>query len=123
MCKIIKFEKLYCNLYVIYYFVTKNVNRSNSYNRLVYISFILIILFSALWVPLTYLGLKNHKYKIFSILCLVLVSIGSLILLISTIKDVKNKDIYWKVCIGCLSIFAFHVTIVDLISWSPLYLK
>ena len=88
------------------------------------LAYLLIIIPAALWVPATFLGLKNPRYKFLSVLTLLLTSIGGILLLIFTVQDKRdNKNPAKMAAIISLSLFVFHTTVLDLISWSPGYLS
>ena len=115
-------------IYEFYYYVFYRAEKTDQFRTLVYTSMILITFASALWVSLTFYGLNHPNYKLLSIFVLLLVSIGSLLLVLATAmekdNDKKNseKKIEWGFAIAASSIFAFHVTYFDLLSWGPAYL-
>ena len=118
-------------LYLFYYYIFYLNKKTKNFKTIVDVSIGLITFASATWVPLTFLGLKNRKYRFLSIIALLLVAIGSLMLVISTAlanynetdkeKHIKH-DTRWVLALISGSIFAFHVTFLDLLSWGPLYL-
>lgn len=114
-------------VYLFYYYVFYREEKTEEFKNIVNVSMAFIVFGSALWVPVTFLGLSNPKYKLLSIFALLLVSVGSLLLLFSTGLEHKNnkknseKNTQWALAITAASIFAFHVTILDLLSWGPAY--
>ena len=117
-------------LYQFYYYIFYREKKSNEFKGLVYTAMILITFASALWVPATFLGLTNPNYKYISIFVLLLVSIGSILLLLATAMEKEDKrdkrsrkNAEWGLAIAAGVIFAFHVTFFDLLSWGPAYLE
>ena len=117
-------------LYQFYYYIFYRHKKSKEFKGLVYTAMILITFASALWVPLTFLGLTNSNYKYTSIFVLLLVSIGSILLVLATIiekedkKDKKSKKkTEWGLAVAAGIIFSFHVTYFDLLSWGPAYIQ
>lgn len=117
-------------IYEFYYYVFYRVRKNKQFKMLVYISMGLITFASALWVPATFYGLNNPQYKMISIFVLFLVSFGALLLILATsmekvdhIDPNSQKKTEWGLAIASASIFAFHVTFFDLLSWGPAYLN
>ena len=116
-------------VYLFYYYVFYRKEKTKEFRNFVNVSMAFITFGSAMWVPVTFLGLSNPKYKLLSIFALLLVSIGSLLLLFSTAMEKDNnkknsgKNTQWALEIPSASIFAFHVTFLDLLSWGPGYLS
>ena len=115
-------------IYEFYYYIFYRVKKKTQFKMLIYTSMALITFGSALWVPATFYGLNHPKYKIISILVLLLVSFGSLLLVLATSMEKEDHvdpnskhNVEWGLAIAAGSIFAFHVTFFDLLSWGPLY--
>ncbi len=115
-------------LYLFYYYIFYREKKTKEFKTEINLSMAFITFGSALWVPVTFLGLSNPKYKYLSIFALLIVSIGSLLLLFSTALEADNKEknseknTQWALALVACSIFAFHVTVLDLLSWGPAYL-
>jgi len=120
-------------IYLFWYYVFWREHKTEHFRTSVSLAMGFIIYGSAVWVPLTFLGLSNPTYKILSVIALFLVSIGSILLITATASEENSveeqdtrkyveHDIFWKLAIAFASIFAFHVTFLDLLSWGPSYL-
>tara|TARA_Y100001972_G_scaffold112472_1_gene146231 strand:+ start:186 stop:704 length:519 start_codon:yes stop_codon:yes gene_type:complete len=115
-------------LYLFWYYVYYREKKTKEFKQIIDIAMGFITFGSAAWVPLTFLGLNDKRYKFLSILALLIVSIGSLLLVFGTSlekdNDEKNSDknTEWALAIAAGSIFAFHVTFLDLLSWGPRYI-
>ena len=108
-------------LYAMVYHIFLQVDKED---YKIFLCYLLIIVPASLWVPATFLGLRYPQYKWLSILTLLLTSLGGILLLVFTVKDGRKMDDKSKVAVlVALSIFVFHTTVLDLISWSPGYLK
>ena len=116
-------------VYLFYYYVFYREEKTKNFKDFIHISMGFIVFGSALWVPTTFLGLRNPKYKILSILSLLIVSVGSLLLYLVTLMEKENdkknseKNTRWVLAIGASLIFAFHVTFFDLLTWGSLYIS
>lgn len=120
-------------IYLFWYYVFYREHKTENFRAFVSVAMGFIIYGSAAWVPLTFLGLSNPNYKILSVIALFFVSIGSILLIAATASEENSIDewdtrkyvdhgIEWKLAIASASIFAFHVTILDLLSWGSSYL-
>ena len=121
-------------IYLFYYYVFYREEKTEKFKNFVHVGMGFITFGSAAWVPLTFLGLKDPKYKLLSILALTLVSFGSILLLLATATEensvdnwnkkthVKKDKAESKLALAAGSIFVFHVTFLDLLSWGSSYL-
>ena len=100
-------------LYLLYYFVF--ITKEN--NNIVYIGTLIFFIGANLWAPTLFHHLINNQEKVFIYISLCLTTIGIILLFI----HLMNKgNLISKICI---SIFLFHILILDNLIWSIKFQK
>jgi hypothetical protein len=89
------------------------------------ILYVLILIPSALWLPLTNSMIQHPNKFIWSMICCVLglvggASIGLLLRLLSD-KQVTRDWLYWTAVVGCLA-FCIQTAILDAIVWTAYFI-
>ena len=103
-------------LYLCYYLICLDKKIHNNKN-IIYIGTILFFIGASLWAPFVYNHFKNNLNKIFIYLSLCLTTCGIILLFIHIMN---NGNLFSKICI---SLFLFHVLILDNLIWSIKFQK
>ena len=89
-----------------------------------HVIYLLILLPSALWMPLTYAAIGNHSHSLYWTIRIVLalVGLGSLALLavLLSLRDGGSSYAYWLAVAGSIA-FCFQTAVLDALVWPAFF--
>ena len=109
----------------IYYILFRtNPAESNINYYIFYALFLVILIASAFWMPLTNVYVNNHAtgtwVAVRSVLALVALGSIALVWALFALKPETRGVAYW-LAIGGAAYFSFHTTILDALTWAALF--